>query len=1093
MKRSLNSRSLVTVGRRAASLLVAFVAGFGAISVSHAQAQGPIAGKPNDGTPKPGLFVSGPMRWGRLVDIWAIDGSANPVQITKKQGNKTIADPFYLDTLVGESIGVSKTVVSSASPPVSLTLKRDPVSGAQIIIIGAQFEKSPKSRFQIALKEIIASVGTVAIGGPTSLPPYSQVPRDAAIAINFDRPVNPKTIGPETIQVYVGSSTVQGKLPPAPFLGRFIWKPELPKTVVFDPTISSVDDSRIADNLQIYNANPGKVSKFNPQILPINSLGFPASLSSTTFNVGVFIPAVYNITGGVTKILLAKDGTALDINKSVTKYIYTPNGGALADGLIGVARVFRSGTSTDVNQGFTADPTSPAIIGSQQVIITNVQDFNTGDSRVVTFKYLNSGCDIGVRVGDSLQQGNLFSTVSSVDQGSVGDADPNFKVVVNYLQAQTFNTTDPALITTPYTHDLNSKVFCFVILQPQPGIISDPLSNVDPQAAFTIQFSKPMDVSKVNSLRNFVLLTDSTVNVPSNAKNFDLVIGNVIPSPDLRAFKFVPYLPMPHTQGTPEALKLILVAGSAGVTDLAGNPLTIPTTSFSVPFTLRSTAVSNTSRFFNLRFDSLFENATPPIQMVGGEVTKPSAQEIGPRPASHFSRDVDQSVPIVSVMSLFNQGIQTPLSALGSRLQTVYRHVDMNLSINSISDIDLDVENLYWAPFAGVLNVSDYFEHIRIDLNHSLFHPDEWINVNLLPQYPSSGLSLQSFAANNFDPVAHPPGKVYEGAYTVNQNLLFTVNSGRVMMPWPKFTKTYTWRDTSYGSLRFGGANGNGVNPDQYYTVLNLPIPTAGASADKPYVNGKVPSVGLPLLMDFRVYPADDPNTKGLNGFLLTIAVTSSSFPAFRVFSTGGLDTSLTPKTVVPDVDPDGVKPMGGYYPPGSTQGTPGTRTQVEGPEVYYGRVDFAVKVSRAFTHFYNLVGGSVTAPIFKSTNVLLLPTVQPPNTSVTAEFRGATNVLPSTAGALNDARCFDAYGDVYVGGATPPTIPPPVVTSGCGSMTGLIPPYNAAAPSAVNFTSNIKDLDTKGFIQMRFTFTNDIVNNVSPRLNAFGIAYSNP
>lgn len=1085
MNRLLPLQSKFKKANAAIGAVAAFVLGMSAVT----NAQGPIAGKPDDGTPKPGIFVNGSLRWGRLVDVWAVDNSGNPVQITKKSGGSQIPDPLYLDNLVGESIGVSKSLATNPEPDVQLTLRRDSVSGAQILIIGAPFEKSAKSRFQVALKEVLATVGTIAIGGPSSLPPYSQVPRDAALAINFDRPVNPKTIGPETIQIFAGSSTTSGNLPPAPFLGRYVWKPENPKTVIFDPTINAVDDARIEENLVAYNNAPSKNPKFNPQVLPINSLGFPASISSTTFNVGIFIPSKYNINGGVTKILLGKDGTSLDINKSLTKYIYTPNGGALADGLTGVARVFRSGGASDANQGFTADPSAPQILGTQQIVITNLENFGANDSRIITFRFLNTNCNLSVRVGDSLQQGSQFATVSSIDQASLIDADINsYRVTVNYLQAQSFNLADPALLTTPYAPDLSAFTYCFIILQPQPGTITSPLTNVDPQTAFVVRFSKPMDVSKVNSLRNMVVLTNPALTNPSAANNFELVVGNVIPSPDLRSFKFVPYLPLPHTSGLTEQYKLMLIAGANGVTDLAGNAIPIPETSFAIPFTLRSNAVSNTSRFFNIRFTSLFEGAGP-AQQVAGEVTKISATEISGRPVSHFSRDADRSNPFINAMTAFPQGIQTPLSSLGSRLQTVYRHIDLNLSINAITDIDLDVEGLSWAPFAGVLNVSDYFEHIRIDLAHSIFHPDEAISTaSLLPLYPSTGLTTQSFAANIFEIASHPQQIVYEGPYSVSQNLLYTVGSGTVMMPWPKFSSTYTWRDTTYGSQKFGGPNGNGVNPDQYYVVLGLTVPTAGASSDKPYSAGNVPSVGLPLLMDFRIYPTGDPNTKGLNGFSVRIAVTSSPFPSFRVFSTGGLDTAQNQKTVVPDVAPDGTQPTGAYFPPGSTQGTPGTKTSNAGPEVYPGRADFAVKVSRVYTHYYKLDTATINSPTFKATNVLLLPTVQPANTSVTVAFRGATTV---TGSALTDARCFDAYGNIYAAGATPPTIPPPVVTSGCGTITGQFPV--TANTSNINFSSDISAMNSKAFLQMRFNFTSDIVNAVAARLNAFGIAYSNP
>ncbi|MFN0207534.1 MAG: hypothetical protein ACKVS6_14605 [Planctomycetota bacterium] len=1067
---------------------------FLAIGMSDAAAappQGPAIGQPNDNTPKPGIFLSGSMRSGRIVDIWALDENNTPAPITKKQGQSTISDPLYLDTVVGEAIGISKTSTSSLTPPVSLVLQRDPISGSTALVIGTQFSKSPKSPFQIALKEATVALGTIAMGGPTSLGPFSQVPRDAAIVLNFDRPVNPNTIGPETIQVFVGSSTTQGNLPPTPFTGRYIWKAEQPKTVVIDTTINAVDDARIEDAIENNNLNPKKFPKQNPQVLPINTLGLPASLTSTTFNVAIFMPSKYNIIAGVTKIILGRDGTALDINKSNTKYIYHPSGQQSSDGITGVARVFRAGNGNDANQGFLTDPSSPSILGTQQIVVTAVENVAPNDGRLITFNYINELCSLSVRVGDSFQQGSAFATVASVDPSSLSDGDPGFKVTVNYLQSTKFNTTDPALITTPFTELLAVKAGCFVLMQPTPDTVTIPLTGVDPQVIFTVRFSKPMQLSKVDPLRTIAILLNPAHTQPLEAKNFELAVANIIPSPDLRSFRYVPFIPLPHTNLAAESYKLVLVSGANGLTDLAGNPLTIGTTAFTVPFAIKASAPSNKSRNFHMKFDSLFE--VQPATQVSGQVSKSSLTTISGRPVTHFSRDLDQSNTMVNAMAIFAQAIQTPLSALGSRLQTVYRHVDCNLSLNQLSDIDLDIEGLYWAPFAGQLNVSDFFEHIRIDLSHSKFAPDEFINAaNNLPAWTQSGLSTQSFANNVFELADHPPGIVYEGVYNVSPNALFATSSGTNVMPWPKFTNTYTWRDSTYGSLKFGATGGNGVNPDQYFSLLNItPTPAAGSHPDKPYAQAKVPSVGLPLLMDFRIYPADDPNTKGLNGFLVAVAVTSSSLPSFRVFSTGGLDTNQSPKTVVPDVATPGTIPSGGYFPPGSTQGVPGTKTSAQGPEVYVGRVDFAVKNSHAYTHFYNFTNATVTTPVFQNTNTIVLPTTQPANTSIIVGYRGATTA--SILGATNDARCFDAYGDQYVVAppAIAPTIPQPIV-SGCGTApTGIVPVTSTASPSSINFTTDITQINGKVFVQMRFTFISDIVNNVGPSMNGFGIAYS--
>ena len=90
------------------------------------------------------------------------------------------------------------------------------------------------------------------------------------------------------------------------------------------------------------------------------------------------------------------------------------------------------------------------------------------------------------------------------------------------------------------------------------------------------------------------------------------------------------------------------------------------------------------------------------------------------------------------------------------------------------------------------------------------------------------------------------------------------------------------------------------------------------------------------------------------------------------------------------------------------------------------------------------------------------------------------------TGGVLTDARCFDAYGEPYPNAFT---VPPAPTGLNCGTTNGLVP----APGSNINFTPDMTILNGKRFIQMRYTFSSDIVNNVSPAITAFGFAYSNP
>src|SRR5262249_46909772 len=52
-----------------------------------------------------------------------------------------------------------------------------------------------------------------------------------------------------------------------------------------------------------------------------------------------------------------------------------------------------------------------------------------------------------------------------------------------------------------------------------------------------------------------------------------------------------------------------------------------------------------------------------------------------------------------SAATSFNQGIQNPMNPFGARLQTVWRELDLSLSHVDPADFDLDVEQMFWAPF----------------------------------------------------------------------------------------------------------------------------------------------------------------------------------------------------------------------------------------------------------------------------------------------------------------------------------------------------------------------------------------------------------
>jgi hypothetical protein len=156
---------------------------------------------------------------------------------------------------------------------------------------------------------------------------------------------------------------------------------------------------------------------------------------------------------------------------------------------------------------------------------------------------------------------------------------------------------------------------------------------------------------------------------------------------------------------------------------------------------------------------------------------------------------------------------------------------------------------------------------------------------------------LNTVYSTNYLDSAEDPGTVIhsrEKGYVVNPGDLFIgQGNGSNMIPFPANRDVpvdefvyYTWRDTSL--LGVGGNNGAGAILDIEDQIL-----FGGGGTPPIYTPNNVPSVGLPLLMEFRCYV--DTGALGLNAFDISLAVNSSARPNFRAFSTGGYNSNSDP------------------------------------------------------------------------------------------------------------------------------------------------------------------------------------------------------
>ncbi|MCC6670157.1 MAG: hypothetical protein IT458_03795, partial [Planctomycetes bacterium] len=335
-----------------------------------------------------------------------------------------------------------------------------------------------------------------------------------------------------------------------------------------------------------------------------------------------------------------------------------------------------------------------------------------------------------------------------------------------------------------------------------------------------------------------------------------------------------------------------------------------------------------------------------------------------------------------------------------ARLQTVWREIDMSLSRTDPFDFNLDLEQMFWAPFAGAPITYDAFDRLSLFVGHSEWRPEPCVGqVGALPTLPSSGLSTvfaDNFAYNvtlaGAKEVSSPaPHTAFaDKNLVIDASLAITEpNNVNRFLPLPKFQKPYfVWRDetqpvqgansqvgadindgtrrayTAYivspflaGQGRYVSTNAQGQpafnfgawqNSDEYWLVQR--------TRRDLLTGGQVGSIGLPLLADFWVYP-DSPDlpvgegfiASGSNGWQVALAVQSAPQPNFRVLSAGGRVTGGRPILMDPS-NQGWSRAQGGYDPQGN-------RTSNGDNTVYWLMADFLKRstvVTNGFVEILN-------------------------------------------------------------------------------------------------------------------------------------------
>lgn len=953
--------------------------------------------------------------WGRLVDVYDRDAGTGSSRLVAR--DLVVRE----DVVTGGLYEVATNIVSQ---------------GTRVTILAPLGTPA----FADAYDALQANLPVLPAVGPDALPPFPLVPRNAAVVLRFDDLVDPLTVTPETVRVLTGipAGAVQsarlradpnhGNVADRDGDGRYeFWSTR----VLVDPVVT--DAEALAD----------------PHPIQPDPDGFPAATLPTATNLLVRIPTVADPGTGQVDLLRNLSGSALSNTQSGPVDAGSPT--------LDVVRALRSGGPTDVTgdpyQGFLADDAPPSVVAEIPVAVTSAApdpNGNAEDRRLVV-QFADAACAAPLRAGDAIEVGRALYEVLAPSAAPAG-------VVVSDVRAKilqrTTALTGPARLSTRFRLGLDqARLGCFLAFDPPAAVV--PADAVDPAARLILRADEPLERASLSGM-------DETriSRALLGAGGRQVVPASHEPAADLRGVAVRPLAPLTHASGASETYWTRI----AGWRDLAGNPLLLALGG--VAFTLDPAAASAATGGVTFRFDSgdMLPGPGAPADAGSGKpefrgqfLADLAQGTVTGRPVTRFQAAADRTQAVPSLMAPFTSGVATPISRYGSKLQAIWRYCDVGFGLLDEQFQNVDVEHLYWSPAGGTV-VADAITRFEIGLAHGARLPDESLDVNLLPAYAGSGL-VATYALNLADPAQDPLRTVHPGAhgipgYVVQPTDATVTTTGTTVLPWPlnrgipldQYTR-YTWRDTALQAT--GGANGPGAE----LRIVNIAQGQPGAPVGVPYGPGSVPTVGLPLLMEFRCYP--DAATMGLNRFDISIAAVSSARPNLRAFSTGGINT--LGQVVIRDPDLETVA-SGGFNP--GSQPVPGAPTLPVDNSFYVGAMDLVVRVSRA--HSIWIDSGAATAQW--STAIEPAAEGRPAGTEVQLAFRGATGV--ANAALTTDAAAIDAYGDA-VSGAQPTFFQADAAwKSSAGALAGA------------------------RFLQTRVTFVADAATSRTAELSALGIAW---
>ncbi len=965
------------------------------------------------------------MFWGRLVNIHDVDALGTPSQL-----------PVFRDFVINQDI---------QSDGADYLLETNPITQATRLTIlrtkGAAAAPGSTS-FEQLLKAAASGLPVITPKDDDgSTPgPFSFVPRNGCIVMRFDDCLNDSAQAAADLNENVHILT--GYPPVTPFSTRML----------FDPNHGALVGSQFHSTRVLVDLT---VSEAEASVAPlqVNSLGLPASVAtSPNPNVSFRIPTLVDFASGQFQVLTTLSGTP----------VTTMANGPVDPGspTFDVVRAMRSGNSSDQHNGFLRDEDQPEVLGSWDALFQTATNPSGNGFDFILDLQFTTVCQSALDAGDILMVGGFFLEVTLATgqpDGSGVLTGVEARVVADQPVAPSsllgagavLSTYDPLLTLVPSA--------CWIDFTPKP--LQPPAAGVSTTTQVLLRFSEPMDPGEVTPFDSFVVARGVAGPPPTS---LNLVVGKVLSSPDFRTFTHTPVLALEHTQGTPDPYHVLVFQPK----DLAGNNLVrqLP----GIDFTVDPLEQTELNGGLVLRFSATDEVDLNGLDDLRGQIFYDLFEgRILPRAAQFLSFPVDRTAPVQSIMTPFALGVKEPLSPLGCKLQMVWRHVDFGFLVLDETKHNLDVCGLNWAPLGGQV-LSEFYPDFEIRLSHSARLPDEQATTLLDAMWPNSGLlGAPAFFTENIlnDPLS--PQKIAHSrslGYALRPVDLFLASTDTVMLPFPLNTTAgpkalYTWRDTSV--LAKAGPDGTGLPLGvEQFGGFSPPLePTTANYADP----GKVPSMGLPLLMEFRCYPTS--SGVGLNSFDVSFALPQTVLgigpprPNFRAYSAGGVDQSGTPVIKNPDLE---LTPSGGFNPLSLPPGQP---TMYDSDNFsYIGQLDVVIRISRAHTVWMDTGN---TQPTYVDPVVEPDPGLQPAGTQVVIEYRGATGFAGPFGTMPFDGDSLNAYGDLSSASAT------------VSFLNGIS-----------TWANDPSDVSGAQYIQARFTFLNNIDTGLSPTLSGLGLAF---